>query len=81
MYSRKNSYASSPGVWFTEDGEYEFFKTGKTWNCRYRAFWNEATHTRTSRLIGTGQTLNDVFAIAGRYYMHPVIPTDDWVYP
>jgi hypothetical protein len=81
LYSRKTCYAASPGVWFSDDGEYEFFRSDGTWSVRYRAYWDATTRQHDSRLIGTGRTLDDVFAIAGRYYVHPVVPVDAWHYP
>jgi hypothetical protein len=80
MYSRKSAYASSPGVWFTDDGEFEIYRDSGAWHVKYRAYWTKCGGHR-SRLIGSAPTLNDALALAGRYYMHPVVPTDTWAYP
>jgi hypothetical protein len=86
MYSRSNAYASSPGVWFTDDGEFELYRGHKpgyatdVWYVKTRAYWTEATG-HTSREIGDAPTLKAAFALAARYYVHPVVPVDNWVYP
>ena len=79
-YSRKNAYAASPGVWFTDDGEFELYRDNGVWNVKYRAYWTKCGGHQ-SRLIGSTATLNEAFVLAGRYYMHPVVPTDTWNYP
>jgi len=47
----------------TGDGEYELVKVGKVWRARRRD---------SDRVIGTGRTLAEVMALAGRHYVTPV---------
>ena len=68
MYTRANTYPDAPGHWTTDDGEYEFVKTGNTWTARRRD---------SDRIIGSGPTLAAVFTLASRHYVTPV---GQWTY-
>lgn len=72
LYSRRNAAPEAPGQWISGDGEYEFTHAGKVWTAHHRAHWNEATRSFETLAIGTGPTLNSVFALASRHYVTPV---------
>ena len=69
MYTLKNTHPYATGHWTTEDGEYEFLKSGKTWTARHRAHWNGRSLETLD--IGTGATLTSVFGLAARHSVTP----------